>query len=84
MCLRGTPTTSITIHPNNNAAISKSEVDSVSFEFFCVISEDFISGIHAYLHKMFSRSSVPPINTTPHPSPDVSMNDIYSGSPVIS
>ena len=52
MCLRGTSTPSITIRTNINAAISRSEIESVLFEFFCVISDALTSGIHYCLHTM--------------------------------
>ena len=84
LCLRGTSTLSSTIHPINKSAISKFEIDSVPFGFFYVISDNFTSGIHSFLHIMSSRSAVPTIHTAPQPSPDASMNSMYSSSPSIS
>ena len=69
---------------NSKDAISKSEIDSAPFGFFCVISESFISGIHSCIHKMGSRSSVTPIHTPSQPYLDVSMNVMYAGSHGIS
>ena len=82
--LRGTSTPSSKIHPNNKAAISKSEIDSVPFGVFCVISDNLTHGIHCCLHTMSSRSSVPPIHTPLQNSPDESINAMYDGSPGIS
>ena len=84
MCLRSTSTTSSKIHPNIKAAISKSEIDSVTFGFFCVTSDYFISGINSCLHTIGSRSSVTPIHAPPQLYPDGSMNAMYAGSPDMS
>ena len=84
LCLRSTSTTSSKIHPNIKAGISKSEIDSVTFGFFCVTSDDFISGINSCLHTIGSRSSVTPVHTPSQPYLDVSMNVMYAGSHGIS
>ena len=84
MCLRGTSTPSSTIHTNSNVVIYRSEIKSVPFEFFCVISSTLTSGIHSCLHTIVSRYSVRPIHTPPQPPPNAYMNTRYFGSPVIS
>ena len=84
LCLRGTPTHSSTIQPIRKAVISKSEIGSVNFGFFCVISDDFTSRLHSCLPTMGSRFYVPPIHTPLHPSYGASTNAIYTGSPGIS
>ena len=84
LCLRDTSTPSSTIHPISKAVISKSEIDSLNFGFFYVISEYFTSWIHYCIHIMAYMSSVPPINTPMKPYPDVSMNAMYDGSSGIS
>ena len=83
LCLRGTSTPFSIIHPKSQADISKSEIDSVTFGFLCVISDDFIARINSCLHIMGSRSSVSPIHTPLQPYPDASTNVIYSGFPGI-
>ena len=84
MCLRGTYTPLSTIHPKSKAAISKSEIESAHFGILCVISDYLTSGFHSCLHKMGSSSSVTTIKTTTQPSPDVSTDEMYAGSLVIS
>ena len=83
LCLSNTSTYFSTIHPNNKASISKSEIDSMIFGFFCVISDKISSGIHYCLHTMGSRSYVTTIYTPPQPSPDVYIDAMYAVYPGI-
>ena len=82
--MRDTFTTSNKIHPKSKSSISKYETDRSPLRFFYVISDDLTSGIHSYIHKIGSRSSVTPIRTLMQPYPDASMDAIYDWSPVIS
>ena len=84
LCLRVTPTPAKSIHSNSNVAIYRSEIDSVTFGIFCVISDTLTSRLHSCLHTMVLRSSVLLINTTSQTYPDAYMDAMYAGSPVIS
>ena len=84
LCLRGTSNPYSTIHTKIKASISKSEIDSLPFGSFCFISDYFTSRLHYCLQTRGSGSSVPPIHTSPQPSPDTSMSAIYYRSPYIS
>ena len=84
LCLRGDSTPSNTIHPKIKADISKSEIVSVVFGLFCVISDAFTLCLRYFLHTMGSMLFLTPIHTPIQPSPYSSMNVMYYGSPGIS
>ena len=51
------------INTKGKDVISKSEIYIMPFGFFCDSSDSFTSRLHYCLHKIGSRSSVPPIYT---------------------
>ena len=77
LCLRGNSISSSKTHHKSKADISKSEIDSVPFGFFCVISIAFTSILHYCRYKIGYRYFLSSIHNPPQHSPNASVNTIY-------